>query len=325
MATTFHKVKDNWYALLDGAINNSVTSIVIDGAGAGGEPTVPFYCDIDSEAIRVSAVATNTPTAGKSTLTVTRAQLGTSAASHSDNAAVQQNAYAQQLTEIHTAVNGIENGTTTLAEVNVTGDVVAGGDLIGDNVSVGADDAAVARHIVNCGPAGVGAVEFQDAGVKRLALSYDAAGELLTITRYNSSGASPTGVFSFSSDTGAIVATGDTRFNGSALASGAFRIGASTPVISSGVAAYTSAYAAVDTEAAAATDDLDTMTGASVGAILVLRTLSDSRDVTVKHSTATNGFRLAGGADFAMTTTRHMLMCIHNGTAWLELSRSTNS
>jgi hypothetical protein len=188
MATTFHKVKDNWYALIDGAINNSVTSIVIDGAGAGGEPTVPFYCDIDSEAIRVSAVATNTPTAGKSTLTVTRAQLGTSAASHSDNAAIQQNAYAQQLTEIHTAVNGIEAGTTTLTEVNVTGDVVAGGDLIGDNVSVGGDAASVARHIVNTGPAGVAAVEFQKAGVQRGRYEFDAATATVNWKSYNSSG-----------------------------------------------------------------------------------------------------------------------------------------
>lgn len=95
-----HNVKDNWYAVLNGAINNAVTSLLVDGAGAGGEPTVPFYFDIDSEQLECTAVAVDTPSAGISTLTVVRARNGTSAASHSDNANVYQNAYAAQITEL---------------------------------------------------------------------------------------------------------------------------------------------------------------------------------------------------------------------------------
>lgn len=104
----FHNIKDDWYAALDGAINNSVTSIVIDGAGQGAEPSVPFYFNIDAEAMECTAVATETPGAGESTLTVSRGALGTSAASHSDNAIVEQNAYAQHWTEMQNRIDSLE-------------------------------------------------------------------------------------------------------------------------------------------------------------------------------------------------------------------------
>ena len=67
-----HSVKDDWYAALDGGINDSVVSIVIDGAGAGDEPDTPFYANIDNEQIEVTDVAADTPSAGHSTLTVVR-------------------------------------------------------------------------------------------------------------------------------------------------------------------------------------------------------------------------------------------------------------
>lgn len=105
---SFHGVKDDWYGALDGAINSSVTSLVVDGAGAGGEPSVPFYFDIDTEALECTAVSVNTPSAGKSTLTVARGKLGTTAASHSDNAVVQQSAYAQHWTEQQNAIAALQ-------------------------------------------------------------------------------------------------------------------------------------------------------------------------------------------------------------------------
>ena len=105
---SFHGVKDDWYGALDGAINSSVTSVVVDGAGAGGEPAVPFYFDVDTEALECTAVAVNTPTAGKSTLTVGRGKLGTTAASHADNAVAQQSAYAQHWTELQNALAALQ-------------------------------------------------------------------------------------------------------------------------------------------------------------------------------------------------------------------------
>ena len=109
-----HKVKNNWYALLDGGISDSDTSVVIDGAGAGAEPATPFYFDIGTEILRCSAVATNTPTAGKSTLTVTRAHGGTVASSHSDNEPVQQQAYATQWTELQNRIAWLELATVAM-------------------------------------------------------------------------------------------------------------------------------------------------------------------------------------------------------------------
>jgi len=96
-----HSVKDDWYAALDGGINDSVVSIVIDGAGAGDEPDTPFYANIDNEQIEVTDVAADTPSAGHSTLTVVRGVGGTSAAAHADDATIEQNFYAIQLTEAH--------------------------------------------------------------------------------------------------------------------------------------------------------------------------------------------------------------------------------
>jgi hypothetical protein len=80
----------------------------------------------------------------------------------------------------------------------------------------------------------------------------------------------------------------------------------------------------VDTEGAAATDDLDSIAvqdGGQVGFTIVLNPVSATRIVTVKDGTG--NLRLAG--DFAMNSTDDRLMLIFNGTNWVELSRSDNS
>lgn len=99
-----------------------------------------------------------------------------------------------------------------------------------------------------------------------------------------------------------------------------------TQTIAAGVIAIgQSSYVSVDTEAGAATDDLDSINGALVdGQMLVLETLSSARDVTVKSSTG--NIRLAGNNDFAMVTGRDKLTLIWNARSllWQEISRSTN-
>jgi len=96
-----------------------------------------------------------------------------------------------------------------------------------------------------------------------------------------------------------------------------------TLTIASGVITATSNYHRVDTEASAATDDLDTINGGTAGMLLVLRQLVSTRDVTVKH--ATGNIRLSGGADFVMQTRRDTITLIFDTTdGWLELSRSIN-
>lgn len=125
---SFHHIADDWYAALDGAINGSTTSIVIDGAGQGAEPTSPFYLNVDAEVMECTAVATDTPGAGESTLTVARGQLGTSASSHLDNAVVEQNAYAQFWTELQNRLYSVEYMMLTMLGGGQDGVVVIAAD-----------------------------------------------------------------------------------------------------------------------------------------------------------------------------------------------------
>lgn len=92
--------------------------------------------------------------------------------------------------------------------------------------------------------------------------------------------------------------------------------------IASGAITATGSYHRVDTEGAAASDDLDTINGGADGVILVLCSVSNSRDVTVKD--ATGNIQLAG--DFTMLTARDKLVLMYDSTAgvWCELTRSTN-
>jgi len=97
----------------------------------------------------------------------------------------------------------------------------------------------------------------------------------------------------------------------------------SNATIASGVIAYTGAYESVDTEASAASDDLDTITGGTTsGQLLILRTVAGARDVVIKHNTG--NIRLAGGVDFTLLTVRSRIMLVYDQTAttWNELCRS---
>lgn len=78
----------------------------------------------------------------------------------------------------------------------------------------------------------------------------------------------------------------------------------------------------VDTEADAATDDLDTILGGVDGMVLYLQSSASSRDVVVKD--ATGNIQL--NHDFALDVGRDSLALIYNGAAsqWQELSRSSN-
>lgn len=82
----------------------------------------------------------------------------------------------------------------------------------------------------------------------------------------------------------------------------------------------------VNTEAAAATDDLDTITGPGIdGQTITLKSTSNSRDVTVKHGTG--NIRLAGGADFTLGLIQAKITLQWDAgvSFWCEVSRSNNS
>jgi hypothetical protein len=77
----------------------------------------------------------------------------------------------------------------------------------------------------------------------------------------------------------------------------------------------------VDTEAAAATDDVDTINGGYEGARLVLFAANNARDVVLKD--ATGNLRLAG--DFTLTNSEDSIDLMYVGTVWREMSRSDNT
>ncbi len=95
-----------------------------------------------------------------------------------------------------------------------------------------------------------------------------------------------------------------------------------TQVIASGAITLTKfGLIIVDTEAAAASDDLDTINGSIYGAIIVLRQAADTRDVTVKDGTG--NLSLAG--DCAFTDADDTITLVGTGTGWLEMCRSNNA
>jgi hypothetical protein len=75
----------------------------------------------------------------------------------------------------------------------------------------------------------------------------------------------------------------------------------STLTIASGVITLTGGNHQVDTEAAAATDDLDTINGLVAGQFVILRTVSGTRDVVIKHNTG--NIRVNGQADKTLNNT----------------------
>jgi hypothetical protein len=84
------------------------------------------------------------------------------------------------------------------------------------------------------------------------------------------------------------------------------------------------AFVRLDTELLAATDELKTITySGTTPCLIVLRTSTVLRDVTVKHGTG--NIRLDGGADCPLIGTRDSLMLRWNGsTEWCEVSRADN-
>lgn len=95
----------------------------------------------------------------------------------------------------------------------------------------------------------------------------------------------------------------------------------STLTIASGAVTATHSLHAIDTEAAASTDDLDTISGGTTGQLLILRAANSSRDVVVKD--ATGNLQLASDCTLAHVNDRIVL--ISDGTNFCELCRSINS
>ena len=92
--------------------------------------------------------------------------------------------------------------------------------------------------------------------------------------------------------------------------------------IASGAITVTTSYSRVDTEASAATDDLNTINGGVDGQRLVLSAAAGARTVVVKDGAG--NIRTAG--DFSLDNTQDTIELIFNGSVneWYEISRSDN-
>lgn len=94
---------------------------------------------------------------------------------------------------------------------------------------------------------------------------------------------------------------------------------ATTLTISSGSVTPTQNWHLVDTESAAASDDLTTIATTNVtdGFILYLRQVADARDVTIKH--ATGNIKCPSGVDIVLTDSTQVVTLIYDATlaVWL--------
>jgi hypothetical protein len=97
----------------------------------------------------------------------------------------------------------------------------------------------------------------------------------------------------------------------------------STATIASGVITVTTGRVEVDTEAAASTDNLDTINGGGDGDILVLYTANADRDVVLKNATG----NLRTGSDITLSHPRDCVTLWYDGTAavWRVMSFGDNS
>lgn len=102
---------------------------------------------------------------------------------------------------------------------------------------------------------------------------------------------------------------------------GAMVIGPGTTLtLASDAITVTGTYHLVDTEGAAATDDLVTINGGVDGQLLYLATLTSARDVVIKHATG----NIFCGADRTLNTLADRICLQRRGTAWHMVSFQDN-
>lgn len=94
--------------------------------------------------------------------------------------------------------------------------------------------------------------------------------------------------------------------------------------ISSGAITPQKAYHTVDSEGAAASDDLDTInaTNFSIGDILILRAHDASRSIVLKH--ATGNIKISGAVDITLNEEYDSVILLYYGAYWLVLTILTS-
>lgn len=97
----------------------------------------------------------------------------------------------------------------------------------------------------------------------------------------------------------------------------------STLTIASGAVAATRTYHQLDTESAAASDDLDDITGGAEGELLFVRLVSAARNVVLKHAVGANKIANPGGLDITLDVLTDWALLMHNGSQWTTVAAST--
>lgn len=119
-----------------------------------------------------------------------------------------------------------------------------------------------------------------------------------------------------------LAGTGQLRIVGAMQAEGFVKLtGAAGAVseltISTGAITATASHHTVDTESDAASDDLDTINGGTLGAILVLRAANTARTVVIKDGTG--NIHNSGDGDFSLDDTEKVWVGVYNGTDWIGI------
>lgn len=116
--------------------------------------------------------------------------------------------------------------------------------------------------------------------------------------------------------------SGNVSTNGSLIVDGKRRATPDNNTIASGSIAYESEYQRTDTEGAASTDDLVTVTGGTDGDVMFLRSTSAARDIVLKHGTGADRLTLRDNADFTLDTSFDIVGFVRGTTSWFEIFRT---
>lgn len=121
---------------------------------------------------------------------------------------------------------------------------------------------------------------------------------------------------------GATLWTRDGIAGPNGVAADRLRVSAHSATIATGAFTATYSQYAVDTEGAAASDDLDTITagtGVGAGTLLLVTPANVSHVVTAKDST---GNLKLGGGDYALDSAKKSLTLYYDGSNWVEVARA---
>ena len=111
-----------------------------------------------------------------------------------------------------------------------------------------------------------------------------------------------------------------TGLSGSSLNPITLKLQRTDLTISAGAVTLTNSHHRIDTESAAATDDLDTITNISSNILLVIHPVSAARTIVVKHGTG--NILCVGGSDITLDDEYDFAILIYDGTTskWFALS-----